>query len=142
MECVGEFEAVTSRGKTITRVIWERPCSVCGAFFRLSLSKDCPPEAATSSTTCFEHSAEKRKRKAERGRRAKYRSPNRKRRGASWTRAEDRLGNGARPPLMQIPRTASQTIMRPSKTTSANRIALCLQPRRATPVTARERSRK
>ena len=80
MESVGEFEAVTSRGKIITRVIWERPCSVCGALFRLTLPKGLPGEAATYSTTCVEHGADKRKRKAERRLRAKYRSPNRKRR--------------------------------------------------------------
>ena len=80
MECVGEFEAVTSRGKQITLVIWERPCSVCGDLFRLTLPKSIPSEDATSSTTCFEHSADKRARKAKRRLRAKYRSPNRKRR--------------------------------------------------------------
>jgi hypothetical protein len=84
MECVGEFEAFTTRGKPIIRVMWERPCAVCGAPFRFSLPKTIPPKAATSSTTCFEHSADKRKRKAARRLSAKYRSPNRKRR----TRAE------------------------------------------------------
>jgi hypothetical protein len=82
MERAGEIETVTSRGKPIVMVIWERPCSVCGALFRLRLPKNIPPGAATSSTTCFEHSADKRKRKARRRRRAEYRSPNRKRRSA------------------------------------------------------------
>lgn len=79
MECVGEFETVTSRGKTITRMIWERPCSVCGELFQLTLPKNIPPEAATSSTTCSKHSADKRTRKAIRALKAKRRSPNRKR---------------------------------------------------------------
>jgi len=64
MERVGEFETVTARGKPIVRVIWERPCSVSGALFRLTLPKSIPPEAATSSTTRFEHSADERRRKA------------------------------------------------------------------------------
>jgi len=79
MERVGEIETVTSRGNPIVRVIWERPCSVCGALFRLTLPKSTPIEAATSSTTCAEHSADKRSRKAKRACRARYRSPNRKR---------------------------------------------------------------
>jgi hypothetical protein len=30
MDRIGEFEHVTSRGKTIVMTVWERPCSVCG----------------------------------------------------------------------------------------------------------------
>jgi hypothetical protein len=83
---VREFDAVTSRGKPIVRVIWQRPCAVCGAPFEFTLPKSLQPEAATSSTTCFEHSADKRKRKAKRALRAKYRSPNRKpRQRRPWT---------------------------------------------------------
>jgi hypothetical protein len=79
MESVGELETVTSRGKTITKVIWQRPCSVCGALFQLMLPKTTPPADATSSTTCFEHSAKKRKCKAGRALKARHRSPNRQR---------------------------------------------------------------
>jgi hypothetical protein len=82
VECVGEFETATSRGKPITRVIWERPCTACGAFFRLTLPKGAPTFLVDIySTTCPEHSADKRTRKAKRSLRVKYRSPNRKRYG-------------------------------------------------------------
>jgi hypothetical protein len=79
MQCVGEVETTTARGKPIVMAVWERPCSVCGALFRLRLPKNTPPEYATSSTTCFEHSADKRKRRAKAKARARYRSPNRRR---------------------------------------------------------------
>jgi len=78
-ERIGEFERVTTRGKTVTRVIWVRACSVCGVRFHLTLPKGTPPEAAVSTTTCFEHSAVKRTRKVKRSLRARHRSPNRAR---------------------------------------------------------------
>jgi hypothetical protein len=76
---VGEIQQVTARGKTITRVIWERPCAVCGAPFRTSLPKGVSPEMLAEYVTCFAHSADKRRRKARRRARARQRSPNRKR---------------------------------------------------------------
>ena len=80
MRRVGEFATVTSRGNPIIRVVWERPCEVCGAPFRFSLPAGCPPEAANGyTTTCFAHSADKRARKAKRTARARHRSPSRKR---------------------------------------------------------------